>query len=290
VAKSTRLRELLASGTLVRAVGAYNALMAVLVEQAGFDAVWVSSFEVSACRALPDASLLTMTDYLEAAVQIERACDLPVIADCDTGFGNALNVAHMVRSYEAAGIAAVSIEDKVFPKVNSFADHDQSLVPMADFAHRIAVGKAAQRTRDFLLIARTEAYVAGLGTDEVIRRASAYVNAGADAVLVHSKADTPREVQSFLSQWAGRCAVVIVPTTYPGWHADDAARAGVAMCIYANHGLRATVAAVRGTLSAIHADGATAKVEEAIAPISEIFALQRLDRWLSLERSAGTLP
>ena len=282
-AKPARLRELLRAGRIARAVGTYNALVAVLAEEAGFDAAWVSSFEVSACRALPDASLLSMADYLEAAVQVERACGLPVIADCDTGFGNALNVAHLVRTYEAAGIAAVCIEDKPFPKVNSFARHPQRLVPVAEFAHKIAVGKAAQRTGDFVLIARTEAYVAGFNDDEAIRRATAYREAGADAVLVHSTADTARQVQGFLKRWGGSCPVVIVPTTYPEWPAHEAARAGVAMCIYANHGLRATVTAVRRTLRAISAAGSTAGVEGSIAPIEEIFALQRLDDWLSLE-------
>src|SRR5215469_10454005 len=132
--KAGHLRGLLGADRLVRVAGAHDGLGAVLVEEGGFDAVWASSFEISAARALPDASILTMTEYLRTAVELDRACSLPVIADCDTGFGGALNVAYMVTEYERSGIAAVCIEDKVFPKLNSFADQRQQLADTADFA------------------------------------------------------------------------------------------------------------------------------------------------------------
>src|SRR2546430_3078367 len=206
--KSARMRSLPREGGLVKAVGAHNGLGAVLAEQAGFDAVWASSFEISAARALPDASLLTMTDYLQTAQELARACELPIIADCDTGFGNALNVAHAVREYEAAGIAGICIEDKTFPKVNSFAKHSQPLTSVEDFAHKVGTGKSVQQTADFLLIARTEAFIAGYGVDEVLRRAHAFVAAGADAILVHSKESTPRQLLEFLDRWAASPPVV----------------------------------------------------------------------------------
>lgn len=281
--KAKQLRELLAADRPAQVIGAHSGLTAVLAAEAGFDAAWVSSFELSACRALPDTSLLTMTDYLAAAVQVDRASALPVVADCDTGFGNALNVAHTVREFEAAGIAAICIEDKIFPKVNSFSDHAQPLVDVAEFAHRIEVGKAAQRDPDFVFIARTEAFIAGCDTAEALRRATAYADAGADAVLIHSKESTPWQIEEFLASWHGRTPVVIVPTTFNDWHIDDIGRAGVSMCIYANHGLRATVRAVRQTLGAIREYGATAKIEPNIASVREIFDIQKLDDWLALE-------
>ena len=282
--KSRILRQLLEAGRLVSAIGAPSGLSAILAEEAGFDAVWSSSFEVSAFRGLPDASLLTMADYLQAAVQADRRCGLPVIADCDTGFGNALNVAHAVREYEAAGIAAISIEDKIFPKVNSFSDRGQALEDMEEFAHRIAVAKSAQRSPEFFVIARTEAFIAGYSVDEALRRANAYAEAGADAILVHSKAPTPAQIADFLSKWGDRKPLVVVPTTYFDWHVDDMRRAGVAMCIYANHGLRATVTAVRQAMTAIRADGTSSKVEAEIASVQDVFEIQRLDEWLSLSR------
>src|SRR5256714_15508226 len=118
--KATRLRARLSEPEVIRVSGAHDALSALVAEEVGFDAVWASSLTISASRGLPDMSLLTMTDYLQAAAHMNDACGCPVIADCDTGFGNALNVAYMVRQYEAAGVAAVCIEDKVFPKRNSF--------------------------------------------------------------------------------------------------------------------------------------------------------------------------
>lgn len=281
--KSTRLRELLTEGRTLRVVGAHTGLSAVLAEEAGFDAVWVSSFEVSASRALPDASVLTMTEYLQAAMHVDRACRVPVVADCDTGFGNSLNVAHMIREYEAAGIAAVCVEDKVFPKVNSFSERGQCLVDADEFAHRISVAKEAQQTRDFLVVARTEAYIAGYGTEEALARATAYAEAGADAILVHSKQSSSGQIQEFLAAWEGCRPVVVVPTTYYSWHIADMQRAGVSMCIYANHGIRSTVSAMRRTLQSIKESGTSIKVEDEIASMHEIFALQQLDDWLALE-------
>lgn len=280
MSKAIRLRELLASGDLVRVAGAHDGLGAALIAEAGFDAVWASSFEVSAARALPDASLLTMTDYLQTAIHLDRACDLPVIADCDTGFGNALNVAHLVAEYEAAGIAAVCIEDKIFPKVNSFAGRGQDLVPVDEFAHKVEVARRV--ARDLVVIARTEAFIAGFGADEALRRAAAYADAGADALLVHSKSSTPDEVLEFLAGWDRPAPVVVVPTTYSSWHADDAHKAGVRVVIYANHGIRAKVTAMREVLRVINQQGRSDGIEDSIASMRDIFALQRLDDWMAL--------
>jgi len=264
-------------------VGAHDGLGAVLAAQAGYDAVWASSFEISAAHALPDASLLGMSDYLRAARVMNAASPLPVIADCDTGFGNSLNVAHTVHEYEAAGIAAICLEDKVFPKLNSFAGGRQELAPTAEFQHKIATAKAAQYAPDLVVIARTEALVVGQSVQQALSRANAYADAGADAVLIHSKASTPVEVEAFLAGWQRRLPVVVVPTTYYGWTLEDAARAGVAVVIYANQGLRATVTALRNAFAIMLKEGGSSSLEDSIASVQEIFALQQLDTWLALE-------
>src|SRR5256714_15429306 len=199
--KATRLRARLSEPEVIRVSGAHDALSALVAEEVGFDAVWASSLAISAARGLPDMSLLTMTDYLQAAGHINDVCTAPVIADCDTGFGNALNVAYMVRQYEAAGIAAVCIEDKVFPQRNSFVEADQVLEDADRFARKIEIAKKTQSSKDFLLIARTEAAIAGAGVGEALRRAHRYVDAGADAVLMHSKSAQPDEVLGFLAEW-----------------------------------------------------------------------------------------
>ncbi|MEU6628803.1 isocitrate lyase/phosphoenolpyruvate mutase family protein [Streptomyces parvus] len=279
----TSFRELMARGGLVRAAGAHDALGSKLAQQAGFQAVWASSLEVSASRCLPDASVLTMTEYLTAAASMQRAIDIPVVADVDTGYGNNLNVAHMVHEYEAAGITAVAMEDKLYPKVNSFAAASQTLLSVPEFVRKIETAKAAQRTEDFYLIARCEALINKMGVDDALARCNAYADAGADAILIHSKQRDQGEIVEFLDGWDGRRPVVIVPTTYPQWSATEAEKHGVSMVIYANQGLRATVQAVRETFRAIYADGTSLGVEDGIAPVSDVFALQNLDDWLALE-------
>ncbi|MEU4206097.1 isocitrate lyase/phosphoenolpyruvate mutase family protein [Streptomyces sp. NPDC026294] len=268
---------------LVRVAGAHDALGGVLAQQAGFDAVWSSSLEVSAARCLPDASVLSMTEYLEAAANMQKALSIPVIADCDTGYGNNLNVTHMVHEYEAAGITAVCMEDKLFPKLNSFAAGDQTLLSTEEFCGKIRAAKNAQADDAFYVVARTEALINGLGVEEALTRAYAYAEAGADAVLIHSKSKTKDEVESFLAQWDGCRPVVIVPTTYPEWHVDDIAKAGGSVVIYANQGLRATVSSLRTTFEAIQKYGDTMHLEDSIASVKDIFVLQQLAEWQALE-------
>ncbi|MCG7206625.1 isocitrate lyase/phosphoenolpyruvate mutase family protein [Streptomyces arenae] len=263
--------------------GAHDALGAVLAQEAGFQAVWSSSFEVSAARCLPDASILTATEYLEAAVHMQKALQIPVVADCDTGYGGNMNVAHTVREFEDAGITAICIEDKLFPKMNSFVGEGQELLDTAQFAKKVATAKSAQSTDDFFLIARTEALIAGLGVEAALDRCHAYADAGADAVLVHSKQKTKGQVLDFLAAWQGRLPVVVVPTTYPDWHIDDATAAGVSVVIYANQGLRATVSSLRDTFRSIYRNGETTALEDTIASVGDIFALQRLADWQKLD-------
>lgn len=279
-------RAVLADEQAFRVAGAHDALGAALAQEAGFSAVWASSLEISAARCLPDASLLTMTDYLEAAVRMQRQVTIPVIADCDTGFGNNLNVAHLVHEYEAAGITAVCMEDKHYPKMNSFAPgrHEHDLIETEAFARKVSVAKQAQRGDEFFVVARTEAIISGLGVDEALRRCHAYVDAGADAILIHSKAKTNAEIVAFLDEWQRRAPVVIVPTTYPDWHFDDAVAAGASVVIYANQGLRATVEAVRGTYRTILAKGSSIDLEDELASVSDVFELQRLREWQELDR------
>jgi len=282
--KAATLRTTLAEATRPLLVaGAHDGLTAVLAEQAGFGAVWASSFEISAAAALPDASLLGMGEYLTATRQMNDAVTVPVIADCDTGFGNNLNVVHAVQQYEAAGVAAVCFEDKHFPKLNSFAGQGQDLVSAEEFASKIEAAKKAQRDPDFMVIARTETLIAGGTVDQALERAHAYADAGADALLIHSKDRTPERVVEFLRRWDRRLPAVVVPTTYFEWSAAAAWEAGAAIVIFANQGLRATVTATRSTLDHIVSNGSSADLEGSIASVKEIFGIQKLDQWLAYE-------
>nr|WP_202523728.1 isocitrate lyase/phosphoenolpyruvate mutase family protein [Kitasatospora sp. SID7827] len=275
-------RTVLAESDVVRVAGAHHALSGYLAQEAGFQAVWSSSFEVSASRCLPDASILSMTEYLEAAANIQKALSIPVVADCDTGYGDNLNVAHMVHEFEGAGITAVCIEDKLFPKMNSFVGSGQALLDTAGFAAKIRTAKNAQHSSDFFVIARTEALISGLDVTQALERCRAYADSGADAVLVHSKQRTKDQVMAFLDGWDGRVPVVIVPTTYPDWHIDEVRAAGVSVVIYANQGLRASVSSLRDAYGAIVRDGDTTGIEESIASVGDLFELQRLAEWQKL--------
>ncbi|WP_031028469.1 isocitrate lyase/phosphoenolpyruvate mutase family protein [Streptomyces sp. NRRL WC-3725] len=276
-------RSVLADNDVVRVAGANHALGGLLAEEAGFQAVWSSSLEVSASRGLPDASILSMTEYLEAAANIQKVLRIPVVADCDTGYGGNLNVAHMVHEFEAAGITGLCIEDKLFPKMNSFVAGGQTLLGTKEFAKKIKIAKEAQASTETFVIARTEALISGLDVDAALERCRTYADSGADAVLVHSKAKTRDQVVAFLEGWDFRVPVVIVPTTYPDWHIEDIQKAGVSVVIYANHGLRATVSALRDTYRSVYENGDTTALEGSIASVKDIFALQGLDTWQKLD-------
>ena len=255
------------------AMAAHNPLAAKLAANAGFDAIWGSGFELSASFAVPDASILSMGTHLDMMRAIAAAQDAPLIADLDTGFGNAVNVAYVVPQYAAAGVAAVVIEDKTFPKDTSLRPGGrQQLVPVEEFQGKVAAAKA---TTGVVIIARTEALIAGAGRDEALRRGEAYAEAGADAVLIHSKQKTPDEIVDFCKAWSGRVPLVLVPTSYPQLSfADIAALGKVGLIICGNHAIRAATAAMQSVFRRILAEGGIAGVEKDIASVADVFALQ----------------
>ena len=274
---SSQLRKKLESKPVLRVGGAFDAMSAKLVEMHGFDAVWAGSFAISATHALPDASIMTMTEFLHAASTMADACEIPVIADCDTGFGGPSNVSHMVKKYENAGIAAVSIEDKIFPKQNSLLEEGkQDLISEKEFVAKILAAKEAKNSSDFMIIARTEALIAGLGLKEAIKRAQAYEKAGADAILIHSKKNTPDEVFEFADTWGGSLPLVIVPTSYPSVKISDLKLHNIRMVIYANQTLRASHAAIKKILDQILKSESINEVKEEISSMEEIFSLQKM--------------
>lgn len=282
--RAVSLRELFDQGQLVRAAGAHDGLTARLVEEAGFEGVWASGLEISTAHGIPDISLLGMAEYLAAAEIMNQVVSIPVIADCDTGFGGNLNAAYTVMQYENAGIAAICIEDKVFPKRNSFVNGGQEMLDAEEFAQKVATAKAAQTNPDTVVMARTETFICGLDTDEALRRCHLYVDAGADAVLVHSKAVESTEVLSFVQRWRRRAPVVLVPTTYFKFSVLEAREAGISMVIYANQGIRAAVKAIRNVWSSVVNDGGSLGIESHIASIKDVFDLSGMHHWLAKEK------
>lgn len=287
--KAKNLRDMFAAKDIVRVIGVYDGLSAKLGEKHGFHALWASGLAISASYGLPDASILTMTEFLTTANVINKASTLPVIADCDTGFGGVNNVIHMVREYEQAGIAAVCIEDKEFPKRNSFLE-GHLLADAHEFAAKIQAAKKAQTTPDFMVLARLESLIAGKGLQDALYRANIYARAGADAILVHSKASTPAEVLEFAAAWHAQGQtrpLVVVPTTYYTVTSSELAASGIQMVIYANQALRASVQSTDQVLASIQVMGTTAPIEKEIVPVADIFALteteqiEREENWFS---------
>jgi phosphoenolpyruvate phosphomutase len=268
------LRGSLPGPKVILAAGAHDALSARLAEAAGFDAIWASGFGISAVQAVPDANILTLTETLDAVRRIVQAVSLPVVADCDNGYGNAINVMRTAAEFERAGAAAICIEDNEFPKRCSFyAGVRRDLVPAGEHARKIEAATAARASREFAVIARTEALIAGLGQDEALRRARAYADAGADAVLVHSKAANFDELAAFAAAWDRAVPLVAVPTTYPEVGLDQLAAAGFRMAIFANQALRAAIVAMREALGELRRTGRLASVEARIAPLEDVYAL-----------------
>jgi phosphoenolpyruvate phosphomutase len=257
----------------LRIMGAHNGLTATLAEKAGFDAIWAGGLGISASYQVADAGLLSMTEFLGAAVAMKAACRLPIIADVDAGFGDVNVVRRMVRLYEAAGIDAICIEDKQYPKRNSFRDGHQLEDPRA-FAQKIAVAKAAQSGPDFVVVARLESLIARQGMDDALARAELYRDAGADAVLIHSREPHAGEIQEFCARWQGAgydVPVLCVPTTYAKVTAGELGEMGISGVIYANQVVRAATKAVIDVLESIAKHDSSAAVESDITTLSELF-------------------
>ncbi|MCZ8392652.1 phosphonopyruvate hydrolase [Achromobacter xylosoxidans] len=284
--RHARFRQKLQAPVLMHAMSAHNPLSAKLAAEAGFDAIWGGGFELSASHAVPDANILSAGLHLEMMRAIAAVVDVPVIADIDTGFGNAINVAYTVPQYEAAGVSAVVMEDKTFPKDTSLrADGRQELVRVAEFQGKIEAACAARRDPDFCVIARTEALIAGLGQAEALARAAAYEAAGADAILIHSKQTTPDEVLAFIAAWSGRVPLVLVPTAYPQLReADIQALGKVGLVIYGNHAIRAAVGAMREVFARIRNDGGIHGVDAGLPTVRDIIGLQGDADMRELER------
>jgi phosphoenolpyruvate phosphomutase len=223
-------------------------------------------------KCIPDASFITSSEQLEVERNIAEAVKIPVIADCDTGYGNALNVMRTVNDRERAGIAAICIEDNVYPKRCSFyAGVRRELIPIEEHCGKIKAAKAAQTVPDFMIIARTEALIAGWGQEEALKRAEAYAEAGADAVLIHSKSKTFDELQKVYRAWSGRVPLVVVPTIFDQTTAEEMEQAGAKIIIYANQPVRAAIRAMKDTLTLIQKDTRPGAANDRIVTLSEVY-------------------
>jgi phosphoenolpyruvate phosphomutase len=252
---------LLNNGSVGLIGGAHDALSARLVEEAQFDGI----------RKMVDA--------------VER----PVLADCNAGFGNAINVIYMTREYEKAGVAGICIEDNCFPKRCSLYDRKQrELVPIGEMVRKIEAAKSAQQDPDFVVIGRVEALIAGHGKQAALDRAGAYAEAGADALVVHSRSFAL--LQEFLASWEGKCPLVVIPTLFDHVSLDEIRSCGFKLVIFPNQAVRAAVQAMQATLATLRETGLGSSVSGNIAPLTEVYRLIDLEGFESAEKRFLTPP
>ena len=273
--KTTQFKQLLHSDQLEFLLEAHNGLSARIVEDAGFKGIWGSGLTISASSGVRDSNELSWTQVLSIVEFMSDVTTIPIMLDADTGYGNFNNMRRLVRKLEQIGVAAACIEDKIFPKCNSFINsEDQSLADVDEFVGKIKAAKDTQQDPDFCVVARTEAFVVGRGLDEALERADAYYRAGADAVLIHSKIATSDEIVAFMSAWHKKCPVVIVPTKYYSTPTKVFEEAGISMAIWANHMLRSCITAMQQTAARLYEEKTLLSIEKEVATVKEIFRLQ----------------
>jgi phosphoenolpyruvate phosphomutase len=273
VRKTTRFRKMLTSPETSFVMEAHNGLSAKIVEETGFEGVWASGLSMSAALGVRDSNEASWTQVLEVLEFMADATTIPILVDADTGYGNFNNFRRLVNKLIQRDIAAVCIEDKLFPKTNSFLGQNQPLADVDEFCGKIKAGKDAQADDSFSVVARVEALIAGWGLKEALRRAEAYNEAGADAILIHSKESVADEILAFTKEWANRSPVVIVPTKYYGTPTQHFRDAGVNLIIWANHNMRAAISAMRETSQQIFENQNLVWAEENVARLGDVFVI-----------------
>ncbi len=276
------LRTLLASDDVIAAPGCFDALTARLAAQAGFPAVYMTGAGVSAVAGFPDFGLLTLTEMAAAARIIARSVEAPVIADADTGYGNELNVTRTVREYEAAGVAALHIEDQISPKRCGHLE-GKDVIPADEFVSKIKAAVAARRNPDFVIIARTDAR-ATRGFEDAIARANAALEAGADVAFVEAP-ETMEELAAVPQRVRGPCLLNIVPggrTPYVDLH--QARALGFKIAILPGVLLKEIIPLIDRTLRDLRETGAPKKGPPG-AGVMDAFRRVGADEWNALRRS-----
>jgi phosphoenolpyruvate phosphomutase len=283
--KTAQLKNLINSSQVEFLMEAHNGLSAKIAEEAGFKGIWASGLSISASMGVRDNNEASWTQVLDVLEFMSDATSVPILLDGDTGYGNFNNARRLVKKLEQRGIAGVCIEDKLFPKTNSFINSEvQPLADMDEFCGKIKAMKDSQTDEDFVVVSRVEAFIAGWGLEEALRRAEAYRLAGADAILMHSKRADITEIEAFMKEWKQRHPVVIVPTKYYTTSTDTFRELNVSVVIWANHNLRASVAAMQRTSKQIFEESSLIHVEENVAPLEEVFRLQRVEELKEAEK------
>ncbi len=281
-----RLRRLLDSKTIVRLIEAHNGLTGLIVENLQitkdnipqeFDGMWLSSLTDSTAKGKPDIEAVDVTARMQTLNDIVEVTTKPVIYDGDTG-GRPEHFVFTVKTLERLGVSAVIIEDKVGLKKNSLfgTDVDQTQDTIESFSNKITLGKKSQITDDFMIIARIESLILKKGMEDALMRAEAYIAAGADGIMIHSKEKKPDEILKFCNsfkKFRKRVPLVVVPSTYSSVYENELIDAGVNVVIYANHLLRSAYPAMLETAKSILENGRSFESDNKMMEIEKILTL-----------------
>lgn len=250
---------------------AHDPISAMIVENNGFEAIWLSSLSLSTCQGLRDLNEICMSEVLNVANRIVEKVDIPILVDVDSGYGNFNNFRIAATRLEKLGIAGVCIEDKKYPKSNSFFNYGQELSSISEMCGKIKAARDKLSNNDFVIVARLESFIVGESKDQALERAEKYIDAGADAVLIHSKLNVPDEVFSFSKCWNNKSPIFAVPTTYYKTSALDFKTNNINNIIWANHNIRASIKAMNDICSEIRSKNSISTIENKITSINEIF-------------------
>lgn len=284
-----RFRALLLKPKPLVLIGVHDALSAKVAERIGLDALWASSFGLSASRGLPDADILSLSETVDDVRKIVEKTHTPLIVDCNSGFGDITVVDRMTRAFESMGATGICIEDNPFPKLCSFYGNNikRVLAPPAEFARKISAVVRARKDKNFFIIARTEAFIAGHSVKDALFRANLYVDARADAIVIHSKQATPKELFDFSKRWERKIPLVSIPTKYI--HSTSISELygnKYRIIIIANQTLRASVASMSRFLTSFKKDmNNIGPLTTSIAPLEEIFSLTGVEEFEKLEQA-----
>ena len=290
------LKNTLNKTGFIRAIEAHSGLSGLIVESSGFDAIWESSLTDSASKGLPDASIVGNEGRLHTINEILNVTTKPMIVDGDTG-GDSDNFRFLVKRLERLGVSAVIIEDKVFPKRNSFGGTDASSMEDPElFSKKIVAGRNARARDDFLIIARLESLVAGIGMNDTVLRAEKYMRAGADGIMIHSKLKNPEEIITFSKKFKVLCEklnkrpfLISVPTTYNSIKDSELKDLGFNIVIHANHLLRASFEAMSETASKIIDSDRSKEVDDQIVSVKKVFSIVGYDKIVERESEKNDL-
>jgi 2-methylisocitrate lyase-like PEP mutase family enzyme len=278
-----QLRDLLQRERLLVAPGCFDGLSARLVEQAGFEAAYLSGGAVARSMGIPDIGLVTMSESIERAAQVVGAVKLPVIADADTGYGNAINLVRTVREFERAGVAAIHIEDQITPKRCGHLD-GKEVISLAEMEKKLAAALAARRDKDFAIIARTDARGVH-GIDDAIRRARAFAELGVDAIFVEAP-QSEAELAEIPRRLPGIPLLVNVfkGGKTPMLPVSRLEEMGYRIAIYPSETQRAAIHAMRSALATLKREGTTESIDDSLTTFKDRDRVVGLDDWQNIER------